>query len=134
MCAQIVVPVDLMHLSMRRVFGLPVLEGCAASAVTKRRSSWACIVNPKLEQETTEGTEGTHARQTPAHQRRPSTLHEVKGSKPPIGALYMQLAKIPPTHHTTPPATSAPGAEGAASARVAMQAAVSLHSVHDGAS
>lgn len=45
-----------------------------------------------------------------------------------------ELAKKPHTHHTTPPATSAPGAEGAASARVAMQAAVSLHSVHDGAS
>ena len=36
--------------------------------VTKRRSSWACIGNPKLEQET---VEGTHAQETPAYQRRP---------------------------------------------------------------
>ena len=59
--------------------------------VTKRRSSWACIGNPKLEKET---IEGTHAQETPAYQRRPTTRHEVQGSNPPIRALYMQLAKI----------------------------------------
>ena len=37
----------------------------------KRRSGWACIGNPKLEQET---IEGTHARETPAHQRRPTDI------------------------------------------------------------
>ena len=62
--------------------------------VTKRRSGWACIGNPKLEQESIEGTD---ARETPAYQRRPTTLHEVQGSNPPIRTLYMQLAKIPPT-------------------------------------
>ena len=76
--------------------------------VTKRRSSWACIGNPKLEQET---IEGTHAQETPAYQRRPTTLHEVQGGNPPIRALYMQLAKIPHTHHSTPCATIAPGAD-----------------------
>ena len=76
--------------------------------VTKRRSSWACIGNPKPEQES---IEGTHAPETPACQRRPTTLHEVQGSNPPIRALYMQLAKIPHTHKTTPRATSAPGAD-----------------------
>ena len=67
--------------------------------VTKRRSGWACIGNPKLEQES---IEGTRARETPAYQRRPTTLHEVQGSNPlsaqSIRALYMQLAMIP--HHT----------------------------------
>ena len=33
------------------------------------------------------------------------------GSNPPIRALYMQLAEIPPIHHTTPCATIAPGAD-----------------------
>ena len=47
--------------------------------------------NPKLEQET---IEGTHAQETPAYQRRPTTLHDVQGSNPPIRALYMQLANI----------------------------------------
>ena len=37
---------------------------------TKRRSSWACIGNPKPEQET---IEGTHAQETPAYQHRPTT-------------------------------------------------------------
>ena len=60
--------------------------------VTKRRSSWACRGNPKPEQET---IEGTHAQETPACQRRPTTLHEGQGSNPPIRAPYMQLAKIP---------------------------------------
>ena len=76
--------------------------------VTKRRSGWACIGNPKVEQET---IEGTHAQETPGHQRRPTTQHEVQGSNPPIRALYMQRAKIPQTHHTTPCATIAPGAD-----------------------
>ena len=67
--------------------------------VTKRRSSWVCIGNPKLEQET---IECTHAQETPAYQRRPTTPHEVQGSTPPIRALYMQLAKIPHTHQITP--------------------------------
>ena len=55
--------------------------------------------------------QGTHARETPAYQRRPRTLHEVQGSNPPIRALYMQLAKITHIHQTTPCATSAPGAD-----------------------
>ena len=83
-------------------------ERGVGTIVTKRRSGWTCIGNPKLEQET---IEGTHARETPAYQRRPTTLHEVQGSKPPIRALYMQLAMIPRTHHTTPCATIAPGAD-----------------------
>ena len=40
-------------------------------------------------------------------QRRPTTQHAAQGSNPPTGALYMQLAKIPHTHQTTPPATRA---------------------------
>ena len=51
--------------------------------VTKRRSSWACIGNANPEQET---IKGTHAQETSAYQRRPTTLHEVKGSSPPIRA------------------------------------------------
>ena len=47
------------------------------------------VGNPKLEQES---IEGTHAQETPAYQRRPTTLYEVQGSNPPIRALYMQLA------------------------------------------
>ena len=74
----------------------------AVCCVTKRRSSWACIGNPNPEQET---IEGTHAQETPAYQRRPTTLHAVQGSNPPIRALYMQLAKIPHTQQTTPCAT-----------------------------
>ena len=42
--------------------------GCVC--VTKRRSSWACVSNPKLEQETIEGTQ---AQETPAYKRRPTT-------------------------------------------------------------
>ena len=76
--------------------------------VTKRRSSWACIGNPKPEQET---IKGTHAQETPAYQRRPTTLHAAQGSNPPIRVLYMQLAKIPHTHQTTPRATGAAGAD-----------------------
>ena len=80
----------------------------AAVCVTKRRSSWACTGNPKLEQET---IGGTHAQETSPYQRRPTTLHEGQGSNPPIRALYMQLAKIPHTHQTTPRATIAPGTD-----------------------
>ena len=76
--------------------------------VTKRRSSRACIGNPNPEQET---IKGTHAQETAAHQRRPATQHAAQGSNPPIGALYMQLVKIPPTHQTTPPATRAASAD-----------------------
>ena len=77
-------------------------------SVTKRRSSWACIGNPNPEQET---SKGTHAQETSANQRRPTTQHAAQGSNPPIGALYMQLAKIPHTHQTTPPATRAASAD-----------------------
>ena len=45
----------------------------------QRRSGWACIGNPKLEQES---IEGTHARETAAHQRRPTTLHEPQTAIP----------------------------------------------------
>ena len=72
--------------------------------ITKRRSSWGCIGNPKPEQET---IKGTHAQETPAYQRRPTTLHEGQGSNPSTRALYMQIAKIPHTYPTKPPATSA---------------------------
>ena len=54
---------------------------------------------------------GNHRRHTrtrnASYQRRPTTLHEVQGSNPPIRALYMQLTKIPHTHYTTPRATIA---------------------------
>ena len=43
-----------------------------------------CIGNPKLEQDS---IEGTHARETPAYQRRPTTLHEVQGNNPHPVAL-----------------------------------------------
>ena len=75
------------------------LYSCHRVRVTKRRIGLACIGNPKLEQET---REGTHAQETPAYQRRPTTLHEVQGSNPPTRALYMQLAIVPHTHQTTP--------------------------------
>ena len=64
--------------------------------------------NLKPEQET---IKGTHAQETPAYQRRPTTLHAAQGSNPQIRALYMQLAKIPHTHQTTPRASSAAGAD-----------------------
>ena len=76
--------------------------------VTKRRSSWACIGNPNPEQET---IKGTYAQETSAYQHRPTTQHAAQGSNPPIGALCMQLAKIPHTHQTTPPATRAASAD-----------------------
>ena len=66
------------------------------------------IGNPKLEQET---IEGTHARETSAYQRRPTTQHAAQASNPPTGARYKQLAKIPHTHQTTPPATRAASAD-----------------------
>ena len=76
--------------------------------VAKRRSSWACIGNLKPKQET---IEGTYAQETSAYQRIPTTQYAAQGSNPPIGALYMQLAKIPHTHQTTPPATRAASAD-----------------------
>ena len=87
-------------------------HGLPALSVTQTRSCWACIGNPKLEQES---IEGTHAQETPAYQRRPTTLHEGQGSNPPIRALHMQLEKIPHTHHATPRATSAPALSALAS-------------------
>ena len=58
---------------------------------------------------------GNHRRHTrmrnTSHKRRPTTLYKVQGSNPSTRALYMQLAKIPHTHHTTPCATIAPGAD-----------------------
>ena len=83
--------------------GLP-MHARLLRLVTKRRNSWACIGNPNPEQET---SKGTHAQETSANQRRPTTQHAAQGSNPPIGARYMQLAKIPHTHQTTPPAISA---------------------------
>ena len=47
--------------------------------VTKRRSSRACIGNPKPEEET---IKGTHAQETSAYQCRPTTQHAAQGSKP----------------------------------------------------
>ena len=107
----------------KRVTGAGVSQGSAAEiqypekhrahhghhqrVVTKRRSSWACIGNPKPEQET---IKGTHAQETSAYQRRPTTQHAAQGRNPPIRALYMQLAQIPHTHQTTPRATSAASA------------------------
>ena len=61
------------------------------SGVTKRCSSWACIGNPNPEQET---SKGTHAQETSANQRRPTTQHAAQGSNPPIGALYLSLIHI----------------------------------------
>ena len=52
--------------------------------VTKRRSSWASISNPNPEQET---IKGTHAQETPAYQRRPTTQYAAQGSNPPIVTL-----------------------------------------------
>ena len=103
-----------------------------ASLVTKRRNSWACRGNPNPEQET---IKGTHTQETPAllqrdaivghaeairtQSRKPSTSlptqanHTVRGARkqPPNWALHMQLAKIPHTHQTTPPATRAASAD-----------------------
>ena len=66
------------------------VDPTATCKVTKRRSSWACIGNPKLEQET---IEGTHAQETPDRQRRPTTLHEGQKSTPQSGRnTYVQGA------------------------------------------
>ena len=59
---------------------------------TVRSSIWACIGNPKLEQET---IEGTHAQETPAYQRRPTTLHAVQGSNPTYTILHVYFACLP---------------------------------------
>ena len=69
-----------------RLLCVPLVVSCLLlhSYVTKRLSSWAGIGNPKPEQET---IEGTCAQETPAYQRRPTTLSEVQGSNPPIRAL-----------------------------------------------
>ena len=57
-------------------FALHLLRSLACwvccELVTKRRSSRACIGNPKPEQET---IKGTHAQETSAYQRRPTTQH-----------------------------------------------------------
>ena len=65
------------------------VQSANSMIVTKRRSSRACIGNPKPEQET---IKGTHAQETSAYQRRPSTQHTAQGSNPPSRALYMQVA------------------------------------------
>ena len=80
-------------------------DAVVRACVTKRRSSWACIGNPKPEQET---IKGTHAQETSAYQRRPTSQHAAQGSNPPIRALYMKIAH---THQTTPRATSAASAD-----------------------
>ena len=74
-----------------------------------------------------ETIEDTHAQETPAYQHRPTTLHEGQGSNPPIRALYMQLAKIPHTHQTTPRATqgyrhmhTAPPRQGATQRKIKL--------------
>ena len=55
---------------------------------------------------------GQHRRHTHTrHASLPTQANEVQGSNPPTRALCMQLAKIPHTHHTTPCATIAPGAD-----------------------
>ena len=72
-----------------------ISKNAVRSLVTKRRNSWACRGKPNPEQET---IKGTHAQETSAYQRRPTTQYAAQGSNPPIGALHMQLAKIPHTH------------------------------------
>ena len=94
-----------LHHGRLRVASAPQLH---LYLVTKRRNSWACIGNPKPEQET---IKGTNAQETSAYQSRPITQHAAQGSNPPITALYMQLAKRPHTHQTTPPATRAASAD-----------------------
>ena len=88
-----------LHHGRLRVASAPQLH---LYLVTKRRNSWACIGNPKPEQET---IKGTNAQETSAYQSRPITQHAAQGSNPPITALYMQLAKRPHTHqpHRLPP-------------------------------
>ena len=86
-----------------RKVGRPAPTGTSPDVI-KRRSSRACMGNPKPEQVT---IKGTHAQETSAHQRTPTTQHAAQGSNPPTRPLCMQLAKIPHTHQTTPPATRA---------------------------
>ena len=97
----------------------------SCSCVTKRRNSWAYRGNPNPEQET---INGTHTQETPAYQRRLTTQYAAQGSNPPIGALHMQLAKIPHTHQTTPPATRAASADQHGALRTAIIAASALAS------
>ena len=54
--------------------------------VTKRRNSWACIGNPNPGQE---AIEGTHAQETSAYQRRPTTQHAAQGSNLPIRGMTL---------------------------------------------
>ena len=83
-------PLPLLRLFVTQLFRLPKQRDVM---VTHRQSETKAIFYVKLEQE---AIEGTRARETPARQRRPTTLHEAQGSNPPIRALYMQLAKVPP--------------------------------------
>ena len=71
-----------MLLKQARVLYLQVSE---TQCVTKRRRGWACIGNPKQEQET---IEGTHAKETPAYQRRPTTPHESQK------VIYITLTRV----------------------------------------
>ena len=80
------------------VASIPGVREWSHPFVLQRDSSWACIGNPKPEQET---IKGTHAQGTSAYQRRPTSQRAAQGSKPPIRALYMQLAKIPHTSNHT---------------------------------
>ena len=59
-------------------------DAVVRACVTKRRSSWACIGNPKPEQET---IKGTHAQETSAYQRRPTSQHAAQGSNPPSAGV-----------------------------------------------
>ena len=110
----------------------PPLTFVSRSAVqcsaTKRRSSRACIGNPEPEQETIKGTQ---AQESSAYQRRPTTQHAAQGSKPPIGALYMHLVKIPHTHQTTPPATRAASADQQGTHRGRNRYHTSTHTTKD---
>ena len=63
--------------------------------VTKRRSSWACIGNPNPEQET---IKGTHAQETSAYQRRPTTQHAAQASKQPPNRGAIHAASEDTTH------------------------------------
>ena len=73
--------VPLLHVDQTWNHSVTVSEQCLhariemhqnmKSVVTKRRSSWACVGNPKLEQEI---IKGTHAQETSAYQRRQVVL------------------------------------------------------------
>ena len=82
---------------------------CLRCYISERRSSWACIGNPKPEQET---IKGTHAQETPAYQRRPTTLHAAQGRKqsPKLGAIHAASEDTTHTHikpHRVPPVQQA---------------------------